>query len=108
MKTFREYLAEAKLNEKEVGLNESDELYALNTSTEKIDKMIENNKSFNVGDEVIDNFNMLIKGSSMVDVYKRGLIYVDNNKNTLNVMDLPHGKTFIIKMKLNDLKKAIK
>ena len=35
MKTFREYLAEAKLNEKEVSLNESDELYALNTSTEK-------------------------------------------------------------------------
>ena len=106
MKSFKEYLAEAKV-EKEV-INESDELYALNTSTEKIEKMIDNNKSFNVGDEVIDNLNKPLKGSSIVDVYERGLIYVDNNKNTLNVMDLPHGKTFIIKMKLNDLKKAIK
>ena len=103
MKSFREFLAEAKV-EKEV-INESDELYTLNTSTEK---MIDNNKSFNVGDEVIDNLNKHLKGSSIVDVYKRGLIYVDNNKNTLNVMDLPQSKTFIIKMKLTDLKKAIK
>ena len=106
MKSFREFLAEAKV-EKEV-INESDEFYALNTSTEKIEKMIDNNKSFNVGDEVIDNLNKHLKGSSIVDVYKRGLIYVDNNKNTLNVMDLPQSKTFIIKMKLTDLKKAIK
>ena len=68
MKTFREYLAEAKV-EKEVDLSESCNTQKLNNKT--IDKLFNSNK---INDEFVDLTGNKVKGSKVIIITKDTMI----------------------------------
>ena len=80
MKTFREYLAEAELNEKlEVGdvLNESISTQKLNSKT--VEKLFNSNK---VNEEFIDLADSKVKGSKVIIITKDNMIIKFKDKIT--------------------------